>query len=127
MDRERCQAAGMCALSVPEVFDQSEGDGRVVVLDPEPPPDLDDAVVHAALLCPNGVIRLVGADGPDGSSADPMGEATLRELDSQAGDQGPWRARLTRALSRSGARDAVGVALPAGTLETRWRRTRHAV
>ncbi|MGZ4751071.1 MAG: ferredoxin [Oryzihumus sp.] len=38
IDRERCQGAGMCALTAPAVFDQSEEDGRVVVLDADPAP-----------------------------------------------------------------------------------------
>ena len=62
VDRERCRGAGMCALTAPDVFDQSEDDGTVVVLVDEPPPELEPAVVRAVRLCPNGVIRLV-ADG----------------------------------------------------------------
>jgi ferredoxin len=52
----------MCALTAPEVFDQSEDDGTVVVLDAEPPPEQEAAVVRAAALCPNGVISLVTPD-----------------------------------------------------------------
>ncbi|MGN6634496.1 MAG: ferredoxin [Oryzihumus sp.] len=63
IDRERCQGAGMCALTAPAVFDQSEEDGRVVVLDAEPGPELEAAVEKAAWLCPNGVISLLGPDG----------------------------------------------------------------
>jgi ferredoxin len=71
VDRERCQGAGMCALTAPEVFDQSEVDGTVVVLDAEPSAELRDTVVRAAGLCPNSVIRLVGANLPGGSSPEP--------------------------------------------------------
>ena len=66
IDRDLCQGAGMCALTAPAVFDQSEEDGRVVVLDDEPAPALEEAVTRAAQLCPNGVISLVGLD--DGSA-----------------------------------------------------------
>ena len=59
VDRDRCRGAGMCALTAPAVFDQSEDDGTVVVLDLEPPPEQEAAVVRAVGLCPNGVIRLV--------------------------------------------------------------------
>jgi ferredoxin len=52
----------MCALTAPAVFDQSEDDGTVVVLDAEPPPQLQAAVERAVGLCPNGVIRLVAQD-----------------------------------------------------------------
>jgi ferredoxin len=52
----------MCALTAPAVFDQSEEDGTVVVLDPEPPAELEVPVLRAVGLCPNGVIRLVAQD-----------------------------------------------------------------
>ena len=59
VDVERCRGAGLYALTAPEVFDQDEEDGTVVVLDDEPPPELHQAVRMAAQLCPNAVIRLV--------------------------------------------------------------------
>ena len=62
VDRDRCRGAGMCALTAPAVFDQSEDDGTVVVLDPDPPSEQEAAVVRAVGLCPNGVIRLVTHD-----------------------------------------------------------------
>jgi len=55
---ERCRGAGLCALNAPEVFDQDEEDGTVVVIDEEPPAELHQAVRVAAGLCPNSVIRL---------------------------------------------------------------------
>lgn len=62
VDRERCCGAGMCALTAPDVFDQSEDDGRVLVLDPVPPPALEAAVRGAAVLCPSGAITLAPPD-----------------------------------------------------------------
>jgi ferredoxin len=59
VDVERCRGAGLCALTAPEVFDQDEEDGTVVVLVDEPPPELHHPVGVAAQLCPNAVIRLV--------------------------------------------------------------------
>ena len=59
VDRDRCRGAGQCALTAPELFDQSDDDGTVVVLDEEPPPTLDEQARRAAALCPNSVIRLV--------------------------------------------------------------------
>ncbi|TQL59014.1 ferredoxin [Oryzihumus leptocrescens] len=69
IDRERCQGAGMCVLTAPAVFDQSEEDGRVVVLDPEPAPALEAAVARAAQLCPNGVISLLGGSAASSAGA----------------------------------------------------------
>ncbi|MFD4510165.1 ferredoxin [Streptomyces sp. NPDC058457] len=58
VDRERCVAAGQCALFVPGVFDQSEEDGTVVVLTPEPAPQALAAVRDAVGRCPAGAISL---------------------------------------------------------------------
>jgi ferredoxin len=60
VDTDRCRGAGLCTLTAPEVFDQSEDDGTVVLLDPEPPDGRHDAVRRAEGLCPNAVIRLEG-------------------------------------------------------------------
>jgi ferredoxin len=58
VDVARCRGAGQCTRTAPEVFDQDVGDGTIVVLDDEPPPELHHAVRMAARLCPNSVIRL---------------------------------------------------------------------
>jgi len=58
VDVQRCRGAGLCALTAPEVFDQDEDDGTVVVLIQEPSPEFHDVVGAAAQLCPNSVIRL---------------------------------------------------------------------
>jgi ferredoxin len=58
VDVGRCRGAGLCALTAPDVFDQDEEDGTVVVLDPEPPASQEREVVAAARLCPNSVISL---------------------------------------------------------------------
>lgn len=46
----------MCSLLVPQVFDQDEEDGRVVLVDPAPPPERHDAVRQAIQACPCSVI-----------------------------------------------------------------------
>ncbi|MFI6391667.1 ferredoxin [Nonomuraea sp. NPDC050547] len=61
-DTERCIGSGMCALTVGEVFDQSEEDGRVVVVRPEPPAETRDAVRQAVDRCPAGAIAI--SSGP---------------------------------------------------------------
>ncbi|KAA9379272.1 ferredoxin [Microbispora cellulosiformans] len=57
-DTGRCVGAGMCALTLPEVFDQSEDDGTVEVLDPEPSAERAAAVRRAVQLCPSGALSL---------------------------------------------------------------------
>ncbi|MFG3440509.1 ferredoxin [Nonomuraea sp. NPDC047897] len=57
-DTTVCIGAGMCALTVPKVFDQSEEDGTVVLLDPSPPEELADAVRRAVTLCPSGALSV---------------------------------------------------------------------
>lgn len=61
VDEDRCVAAGHCVVSAPEIFDQRETDGVVVLLDPRPPAAAHDTVREAALLCPASVIRVVRA------------------------------------------------------------------
>nr|WP_030056093.1 MULTISPECIES: ferredoxin [Streptomyces] len=51
-DRDLCCASGNCVLLAPAVFDQSEADGQVVVLDPQPPVELWPAVREAVEVCP---------------------------------------------------------------------------
>jgi ferredoxin len=52
VDTDRCIAAGQCVLSAPEVFDQREEDGLVVLLNPSPSADVAVDVKQAATLCP---------------------------------------------------------------------------
>ena len=52
IDQDRCVASGQCVMTAPDVFDQRDEDGVVVLLDPEPPEGQDDDVRHAALVCP---------------------------------------------------------------------------
>ena len=59
VDRDRCRGAGQCTLNAPELFDQSEEDCTVVVLDEQPPPALHERARLAAALCPNTVIGLL--------------------------------------------------------------------
>ncbi|MET8627258.1 ferredoxin [Kitasatospora sp. NPDC004669] len=58
IDQEKCCGAGHCVLAAPEVFDQRDEDGIVVVLDAEPPAELHQAVQDAAAVCPAAAIRL---------------------------------------------------------------------
>ncbi|AVZ77903.1 ferredoxin (plasmid) [Streptomyces lunaelactis] len=70
IDRERCQSAGMCALTAPEVFDQDAEDGRVLLLRTRPSPGQDTAARQAADICPSGAITVI-EEREGGSSAAP--------------------------------------------------------
>lgn len=58
VDQEKCCGAGSCVLLAPDVFDQREDDGIVVLLDAEPPSELHGAVHEAANVCPGAAIRV---------------------------------------------------------------------
>lgn len=57
-DREKCASSSLCVYAVPEVFDQDEEEGLVVVVDAQPAPALHGAVRHAARSCPTRSIRV---------------------------------------------------------------------
>jgi ferredoxin len=52
VDVDACVGAGQCVLAAPDVFDQRDEDGMVVLLLERPPAHLEAAGRHAALLCP---------------------------------------------------------------------------
>jgi ferredoxin len=58
IDEARCCGAGQCVLIAPEVFDQRDDDGIVVLLDVEPPEAQYAAVREAASVCPAAAIEL---------------------------------------------------------------------
>ncbi|MGW7492004.1 ferredoxin [Streptomyces sp. NPDC054786] len=64
VDREVCVGSGMCVHARPDTFDQSEQDGRVVLVAGRPDPRLLDAAAIEALRvvadgCPVAAISLV--------------------------------------------------------------------
>lgn len=67
VDRERCIGAGMCALTAPEVFDQDPDDGRVLLLQAEPPAGLRAGAQTAAGVCPSGAITCHEPEAAGGS------------------------------------------------------------
>ncbi|MEU4822005.1 ferredoxin [Actinomadura citrea] len=70
-DHDHCLGAGQCALYAPEVFDQSDEDGTIVLLTESPPGNLHETVRQAARMCPNQVISLQEHETADeASSAD---------------------------------------------------------
>jgi ferredoxin len=58
IDQDRCVGAGQCVLAAPEVFDQREEDGIVVLLQESPPEELHAQVREAAQICPALAIEL---------------------------------------------------------------------
>jgi ferredoxin len=58
VDRDRCCSAGHCVVEAPEVFDQDERDGVVILRDATPPEWLRSAVQSAARQCPSRAISL---------------------------------------------------------------------
>lgn len=60
VDRDRCCSSGLCVLTVPEVFDQSEQDGVVTLLRTEPPEALREDIEDAVAVCPGRAISLRG-------------------------------------------------------------------
>jgi ferredoxin len=54
----KCVASGQCVLIAPDVFDQRDDDGMVVLLDDSPAPEHHTSVREAALVCPAAAILL---------------------------------------------------------------------
>jgi ferredoxin len=59
VDRSICSSSGNCANTAPEVFDQGEDDGVVVLLQTHPGADTHESVRLAAELCPVRAIAIV--------------------------------------------------------------------
>jgi ferredoxin len=58
VDQDKCCGAGQCVLLVPEVFDQLEEDGIVVLLDETPAVSQRAFVREAASVCPAAAITV---------------------------------------------------------------------
>lgn len=58
VDQDKCCGAGTCVLLAPDVFDQRDDDGIVVLLDEAPPQELHDLVREAASVCPAAAIEV---------------------------------------------------------------------
>jgi ferredoxin len=58
IDRTRCVGAGQCVRVAPELFDQDEDDGLVVLRVETLAPDVVEYANKAALLCPARAITL---------------------------------------------------------------------
>ncbi|MFC4508096.1 MULTISPECIES: ferredoxin [Streptomyces] len=52
VDEGKCCGAGTCVMHAPDVFDQRDDDGIVILLDAQPSQELHAAVREAASTCP---------------------------------------------------------------------------
>jgi ferredoxin len=59
VEEDKCCGAGTCVLIAPDVFDQRDEDGIVMLLDETPGPELHDAVREAVSVCPAAAIGLI--------------------------------------------------------------------
>ena len=62
LEKKKCIAAGNCVMHSPEVFDQDDEGGTVILLDEDPPAELRQSVVEAAASCPARAILLHNLD-----------------------------------------------------------------
>ena len=58
VDQDKCASSGQCVLAVPDVFDQREEDGVVVLVNQNPPAELAGDLRRAATLCPSQAITV---------------------------------------------------------------------
>lgn len=58
-NEDRCVGAGQCALLAPEIFDQRDDDGVVVLLAEEPAEEHRDSVREATFACPSQAIEVI--------------------------------------------------------------------
>ena len=58
VDQDKCVSSGMCVMNAPEVFDQNDDDGVVVLLVEAPDTALAEGTRKAAAACPALAIHL---------------------------------------------------------------------
>lgn len=58
VDQDICASSGNCVMNAPEVFDQRDEDGVVVLLNPNPTADQADGARKAAAFCPALAIQI---------------------------------------------------------------------
>jgi ferredoxin len=57
-DTSKCVGAGQCVLTDPDVFDQDDADGTVVVLVDEPTGEHEAKAREAVQICPSQALSL---------------------------------------------------------------------
>ena len=58
VDQDKCVSSGMCVMNSPDVFDQRDDDGVVVLLIENPSPDQAGITRSAAAACPALAIQI---------------------------------------------------------------------
>lgn len=58
VEQDKCASSGNCVMYAPEVFDQRDEDGVVVVLDEQPPDEQTDNARKAEASCPARAIHI---------------------------------------------------------------------
>lgn len=58
VDQDICASSGNCVMHAPDVFDQRDEDGVVVLLDADPPAHQAEATRRAAAFCPALAIQI---------------------------------------------------------------------
>ncbi len=66
IDESLCIGAGRCVVQAPELFDQREEDGIIILLQETPDGALYDRAIRAAAQCPARVIEIESGDKPAG-------------------------------------------------------------
>jgi ferredoxin len=54
-----CQANALCVAAAPEVFDLVDDEVVVDIVLPQPPQEMEAAVVEAAIACPKQALRIL--------------------------------------------------------------------
>jgi ferredoxin len=62
VDREACRGAGQCVFNAPDLFDQDEQEGLVVLLRSVPSAEQLALAERAVAACPNRAISLSSTD-----------------------------------------------------------------
>lgn len=58
VDENICASSGNCVMNAPEIFDQRDEDGVVVLLNANPPAELAEDARRAAASCPALAIKI---------------------------------------------------------------------
>ena len=58
VDQNNCASSGNCVMNAPELFDQREDDGVVVLLSEHPSAEQAEGARQAAAACPAQVIQI---------------------------------------------------------------------